>query len=94
MTDDEIADALVTAGIGSFRYDTGKYYSPGSAVDRRSYVDFMTVEQFINDWRTAGACLERMDDCEIDENIMTDELRLPRAICEAFVRAQSTQDKD
>jgi len=25
------------------------------------YSDFMTAEQFISDWRTAGACLERLE---------------------------------
>ena len=60
LTDQQIADALVEAGIlRSVSGDEGEFYN-------REIMDpLQTPYTIIRDWRVAGACLERMDTQEI-----------------------------
>ena len=91
MTDDEIADALVSAGIleasRSKLVDT-RYFFPG-------FMDSLSSNSVVCDWRVAGACLERIDEwwacwCKNSLGLSLLELfKSPRSICEAFANAVS-----
>lgn len=91
MTDRELAEALVEAGIleasGSSLIDT-RYFFPG-------FMDSLSSNGAVRDWRVAGACLERMPSgwfmtlTGMTGRMEAEKmLRDPRAICEAFVRTQ------
>ena len=97
MTDEQIAGALVEAGI-LYRCIDGdgkrSYSLPGKS--------WRPAAEAISDWRTAGACLERMTIKQCEDAFLFREgpdshftiafMRRPRDICEAFARAQSPQD--
>ena len=76
MTDNEIADVLVEAGIGrrDAAYPSTLFIVPGP----QSYGAL--ASEFLSDWRVAGACLERIQ-------YLPKDWRSPRAICEAFAKA-------
>lgn len=126
MTDQEIADALVGAGILSKKHWYGnRYLEPNEAVTLEGSSPIRLTHYFIgksarasnllggadnaiSDWRTAGACLERMPQTNCftrtagwgvemftgdnPGHFVTND-SLPRAICEAFVTAQPRQEK-
>ena len=88
MTDQELADWVIALGVGR------KY---PSATEQwlyciaEAHVKGCTKKDFVHDWRVAGALLEKMADCEIDEYIQTSDFRDPRAIIEACVAALSDE---
>lgn len=92
MNDEQIADVLVEAEI-LFPSPFAKCYAL-----YRGGKDLCTADA-IKDWRTAGACLERMslDDLlslvsykEGDDDVVSvGWLQSPRAICEAFAKAHT-----
>lgn len=94
MTDEEIAEALVEAGVivgDGVRYKLSHWPWGWSLFAR----------EVVADWRVAGACLERMEADKL-HNLFAGRPggaknlyrlwgyhdSLPRAICEAFVTAQ------
>ncbi len=90
MNDTELADALVERGIGS----TDPLERLETAIVTGLYwlddPDGMIEEEFVRDWRVAGACLEKMTPFHLQflaELLNTGDIRCPRAICMAFVEA-------
>lgn len=92
MTDQELADALVAAGIGT-RLEPKDifptYLIPG---ETNQYHD-IPAEFFVQDWSVAGACLGQMGSEDIEAHLDTggmkpnfERLRDPRAICLAYVQ--------
>ena len=96
MTDQELADELVAAGIGQTAAPPNEHlYLPMAAP--------VTVEMFVRDWRVSGAATEKVDSLYIDKlsdghwevqailNTMPTELMvdksLPRAINMACMAA-------
>lgn len=57
MNSEEIANALIGAGIGSA-------HSAGYEMDG----ELMTAPEFARDWRVAGAVLERLKECHFNAN--------------------------
>ena len=93
MTDSEVAQALVDAGILRLSaayevWDRYRLVDADGAVLGGSY-------DVVRDWRVAGACLEQWPTTINVEHLqltLDQMLRQPSAICEAFVRSQSTGD--
>lgn len=102
MTDNEIADVLVKAGIAT---------RPDHRPDLLSVnvLGYVSIDEALSDWRTAGACLERAHMAFLEKHgkwmVRLDKAygdrsrewygseSLPRAICEAFARAQSDTNR-
>jgi len=86
----KLADALVEAGIA--RHLPGSEWAIIGTVGL-----WQTPNDFINDWRVAGKCLELWPTTiNIEQLDMTlDEmLRNPAAICEAFAQAIAAQENE
>ena len=83
MSDQEIADALVEAGVIVSDWVRYKF-------SHWPWGQSLFAREAVNDWRVAGACLERCRDgwmqdlMEMTTAEFQDLLANPRAICEAF----------
>ncbi len=84
MTDREIVDRLVALGI--VRRDGDQFFLG----------EVKLHGGWLHDWRVAGACLERMTEGHIAEQLKRDDyswdfIRSPRAIIEAYIEAVSDE---
>jgi len=78
--DTALADKLVAAGIGRWAADKAHIWIPGGN-------QCLTVDEFVRDWRVAGACMDRMryEFLTGDYSHLDNNGSLPRAICEAYI---------
>ena len=87
MNDKELADKVVALGVGEF---TGEWYCAPDDYHP------LIVEQFVRDWRVAGALIEKVLDAAKDRKAawkkidpqgnwisMTKPISVPRSIIEA-----------
>ena len=91
MNDKELADAVVALGVGE--QDKGfpdRWYIPHES-------GALFTDEFVRDWRVAGACFEALDRAVYDMVSLIQSAELievrgknwPRAIIEACVKAKS-----
>ncbi len=94
MHDKELADAVVALGVGACNSMNEEIYQPPSDVIGIAY----TAEQFVTDWRVAGALMEKCDDVRCLHNVMRElsfeehaHHPLPRAIVLACLEALESE---
>lgn len=64
MNDKQLADTLVEAGIGDCR--NGGYTINESYINVMGHITGVDdAENFVNDWRVAGACMGRLSEIEV-----------------------------
>jgi len=100
MTDKELADAIVACGVG---YVSGPH-AYGLFLAEGTSERIGGPEDFVRDWRVAGALMERMNSFEVfhggewvmdigmpgsNRRVAATNESLPRAICEACVAASA-----
>lgn len=87
MTDEELANAIVAAGVGSTYGNTGWFWINGM----ESRLD---TEMFVRDWRVAGAMMEKVGWSKLYHIIGIQHLAkrvCPRDINKACVKALSSE---
>lgn len=85
VIDTELADRIIAFGLGRKEADGHKQYQLYGAP-----IQLQTAYGFVQDWRVAGACLERWPTTINVEHLdmtLDEMLRDPRAIIEAYAEA-------